>query len=136
MESPLIVREQLGSLVIIRAFHLSVESPIAFLLFLLIIIIFPPSKKIFVSRLIERLYSSSYRTSREMINYHPTSLTFDPLRSYWTLHKNHCYHYSSLSVSAMCIRPFLFNRGHLEKFIGILYKRIQWSFKTVIAPYF
>ena len=41
MESPLIVREQLGLLV--RAFHLSVESPLDIVLFI-IIIFFPPKK--------------------------------------------------------------------------------------------
>ena len=105
MESPLIVREQLGSLVII--------------------IIFLPSKKNFVSRLIERLYSSSYRTSREMINYHPTSLTFDPLRSYWPFHKNSCYDYSSLTITEMAMKPLLDYRGQIGGLVGTLNKRIQ-----------
>ena len=60
VESPIVI------VLFIRAFHLSVESPIVIVLFIIIIIIiiiFLPSKKIFVLRLIEKLYSPSYSTS-------------------------------------------------------------------------
>ena len=131
VESPLIVREQLGSLVI-RAFHLSVESPIVIVLFIIIIIIFLPSKCFFVWRLIDKHYTSSYSTSQESIKYHPTSLTFDPLRSYWPFHKNPCYEYSSLTVNEMAMKPLLDFRGQLGGLVGTLNKRIQWPLKELL----
>jgi hypothetical protein len=71
---------------LVKALHLSVESPIVFLLF----IIFLSKKKNLVCRFMEKLFRSWYCTLWEMNTYHPAQWNFDPLRSYSSLCEKPC----------------------------------------------
>jgi hypothetical protein len=82
VESPLIVREQLGLLFIIRAFHLSVGKPYWYCS---VYYFLSAKKKNYAVIRIEKLQGPLCIISRKMFLIHSQHLTFDPLRSYLTL---------------------------------------------------
>ena len=91
----------------IRAFHLSWKVLLYLFCFLFLFFFSCQKKKIFVSNLIEKLFSLSCNTSQEMLTYHPAWMNFDPLQSYWSLHWNSCYQSISKSEWCTCIKIYV-----------------------------
>ena len=93
---------------IFRAFHLSWKVLLYLFCLLLLLLLFLflfscRKKKVFVSNLIEKLFSLSRNTFQEMLTYHPAWMNFDPLESYWSLRRNPCYRSISITTSCACM---------------------------------
>jgi hypothetical protein len=83
---------------LIRAFHLSWK--VLSLFFCLLLSFSCLEKNVFRFR--AKCLSPSCTTCWEPIPYHPACLTFDPFRSYGPFDRKFCWHYSVLTINAMC----------------------------------
>jgi hypothetical protein len=115
-------------LLIIRAFHLSWK--VLSYLFCFFYFLFPAKKKNLCFKSCWKSFRLLHNTFQEMLTYRPAWMNFDPLQSYWSLHRNP--YYQSISKTAMhenfCIlTPFKTSWKHCSFVMSV-----RWSLRELL----